>query len=91
MNNIFLWLHDQSKDLLIFSRIMNNKMSAQERKRKEGEEPHRNLRTRRRMSSQKGTISLAKRGKFKVGVVPADGLGRLLLKTVFWYLLNGVV
>jgi hypothetical protein len=31
------------------------------------------------MSSQKWTISLVKQGKFKVGVVPADGLDRLLL------------
>jgi hypothetical protein len=43
------------------------------------------------MSSQKWTISLVKQGTFKVGVVPADGLGRLLLKTIFVYLLNGVV
>jgi hypothetical protein len=40
---------------------------------------HRNLRTRRRISSQKLTISIVKQGKFKIGVVPADGLGRLLL------------
>jgi hypothetical protein len=33
-----------------------------------------------RVFSQKLKISLAKQGKFKVGVVPADGLGRLLLK-----------
>jgi hypothetical protein len=52
---------------------------------------HRNLRTRRRMSSQKWTVSLVKRGKFKVGVVSADGLGRLQLKTSTLYLLNGVV
>jgi hypothetical protein len=32
---------------------------------------HGNLRTRRRMSSRKWTISLAKQGKFKVGVVTA--------------------
>jgi hypothetical protein len=31
------------------------------------------------MSSQKWTISLVKQGKFKRGVVPADGQGRLLL------------
>jgi hypothetical protein len=42
------------------------------------------------MISQKWTISLVKQGKFKVGVVPADGLDLLLLKT-FLYLLNGVV
>jgi hypothetical protein len=30
--------------------------------------------------SQKWTISHVKQGKFKVGVVPADGLGRLLIK-----------
>jgi hypothetical protein len=35
----------------------------------------------------KWTISLVKQGKFKVGVVPADGLGRLLQ---FFYLLNKV-
>jgi hypothetical protein len=29
------------------------------------------------MSSQKWTISLLKQGNFKVGVVPADGIGRL--------------
>jgi hypothetical protein len=51
---------------------------------------HRNLRTRRRMSSQKWKISLVKQGKIKVGVVPADGLGHLLLKTIFLYSLNGV-
>jgi hypothetical protein len=34
-------------------------------------------------------ISHVKQGKFKVGVVPANGLGRLLL--IFLYLLNGVV
>jgi hypothetical protein len=28
-------------------------------------------------------ISLVKQGKFKGGLVPADGLGRLLLKTIF--------
>jgi hypothetical protein len=38
---------------------------------------HRNLRTGRIMPSQKWTmISLVKQGKFKVGVVPADGLHR---------------
>jgi hypothetical protein len=46
---------------------------------------HRNLRTRRRMFIQKWTISLVKQGKFKEGVVPADGLG-----CFFLYLLNGV-
>jgi hypothetical protein len=36
------------------------------------------------MSSQKRTLSLVKQGKFKVGVVPADGLGHLLYtKTIF--------
>jgi hypothetical protein len=35
------------------------------------------------MTSQKWTNSLIKQGKFKVVVVPADGLGRLLLKTFF--------
>jgi hypothetical protein len=35
---------------------------------------------------------LVKQGKFKIGVVPVDGLGRLLLKTIFCtYLLHGVV
>jgi hypothetical protein len=43
---------------------------------------HGNLRTRRRMSSQKWKISLVKQGKFKVGVVPADILGCLQLKTI---------
>jgi hypothetical protein len=37
------------------------------------------------MSSQKWTISLVKQGKSKVGVVPADGLGHLQLKTMFLY------
>jgi hypothetical protein len=45
---------------------------------------HRNLRTRRRMSSQKLTISLVKQAKFKVGVVQADGLGRLLIYKTFF-------
>jgi hypothetical protein len=36
------------------------------------------------------TISLEEQGKFKVGVVPADGLDRLLL-IFFLYLLNGAV
>jgi hypothetical protein len=36
----------------------------------------------RRMSSQKWTISLVKQGKSKVGVVPADRLGCLLLKII---------
>jgi hypothetical protein len=35
------------------------------------------------MSSQKWTISVVNQGKFKVGVVPADGLGCLLLKLFF--------
>jgi hypothetical protein len=35
------------------------------------------------MFSQKWTISLVKHGKFKAGVVQADGLGRLVLKTYF--------
>jgi hypothetical protein len=35
------------------------------------------------MYSQKWTIPLAKQGKFKAGVVPADGLGCLLLKLFF--------
>jgi hypothetical protein len=43
------------------------------------------------MSGQKWMISLVKKGKFKVGVVPADGPGCLLLKTIFLHLLNGVV
>jgi hypothetical protein len=38
---------------------------------------HRNQRTRWRMSTQKWMISLLKNGKFKVGKVPADGLGSL--------------
>jgi hypothetical protein len=42
------------------------------------------------MSSQKWTISLLKQGKFKIGVVPADGPGCLLQK-LFLYLFNGVV
>jgi hypothetical protein len=29
-------------------------------------------------------ISLAKQGKFKVGAVPADGLGHLPLKTILF-------
>jgi hypothetical protein len=37
---------------------------------------HRNIRTRRTMSIQKWAISLVRQGKFKVGVAPADGLGR---------------
>jgi hypothetical protein len=40
------------------------------------------------MSSQKWTIFLVKQGKCKVGVVPADGLGRLLLKLFFLLLLH---
>jgi hypothetical protein len=36
------------------------------------------------MSSQKWAISLVKQGKFKVGVVPADGLGCLLRKKLFF-------
>jgi hypothetical protein len=44
---------------------------------------HRNLRTRRRMSSLKWTVSLVKQGKFKEGVAPADRLGCLLLKSLF--------
>jgi hypothetical protein len=50
---------------------------------------HRNLRTRGKMSSQNGTISLVKQGKFKVGVAPADGLGRLPLKNIFVYIKCG--
>jgi hypothetical protein len=38
------------------------------------------------MSTQKWMISFVKQGKFKVGVVPADGLGSLLLKTIFFLL-----
>jgi hypothetical protein len=38
------------------------------------------------MSSQKWTISLVKQGKFKVGAVPADGLGHILLKTFFVFI-----
>jgi hypothetical protein len=41
------------------------------------------------MSSQEWLISLVKQGKFKVGAVPADKLGRLILKTIFLYLLHG--
>jgi hypothetical protein len=41
------------------------------------------------MFSQKWTISLVKQGKFKVGVVPADKLGHLLLITIFEFI-NGV-
>jgi hypothetical protein len=44
---------------------------------------HRNLRTRRRMSCKKSTASLVKQCKLKEGVVPADGLGCLLLKLRF--------
>jgi hypothetical protein len=44
---------------------------------------HRDLRNRRRMFSRKWTIRLVKQGNFKVGVVPADGLGRLLLTAIF--------
>jgi hypothetical protein len=36
-------------------------------------------RTRKRISSQKWTLSLVKQGKFKVGAVPAEGLGRFLV------------
>jgi hypothetical protein len=32
-----------------------------------------------------------KQGKLDVGIIPADGLDCLLLKTFFRYLLNGVV
>jgi hypothetical protein len=42
-------------------------------------------------TSHKLTISLVKQGKFKVGAVPVDGLGRLLLKTIFCIFLNGVI
>jgi hypothetical protein len=35
------------------------------------------------MSGQKWTISLVKKGKLKVGVVPADRLGYLLLQLFF--------
>jgi hypothetical protein len=45
----------------------------------------RNLRTRRRMSSQKWTIFLVKQGKFKEGIVPAEELGHLQLKTIFLF------
>jgi hypothetical protein len=31
-------------------------------------------------------ISLVKPGKFKIGVAPADGLGHLLLKTIFVFI-----
>jgi hypothetical protein len=47
---------------------------------------HRNLRTRRTLSSQKWMITLAKQGKFKVGVVPADGQCCLLFKTIFVFI-----
>jgi hypothetical protein len=40
------------------------------------------------MSNQKWAISLVKQGKNKEGVVPADGLDHLLLKTIFC-ILNG--
>jgi hypothetical protein len=36
------------------------------------------------LSSQKWTISLVIQGKFKIGAVPADGLGCLVLKTIFY-------
>jgi hypothetical protein len=35
------------------------------------------------MSSQKWTIFLVKQGKFKEGIVPAEELGHLQLKTIF--------
>jgi hypothetical protein len=38
------------------------------------------------LHSQKWAISLVKQAKFKVGVVPADGLDHLLLKTIFEFL-----
>jgi hypothetical protein len=41
------------------------------------------------MSSQQWTISLIKQGKFKVGAVPADGLGRFLLKLFFVFIKLG--
>jgi hypothetical protein len=41
------------------------------------------------MSSQKWIISLVKPGMFKVGVVPADGLGRLLIKQFFVFIKRG--
>jgi hypothetical protein len=45
---------------------------------------HRNLRT-----GQKKTILLVKQGKFKVGVVPPDRLGCLLLKILFFVIMEG--
>jgi hypothetical protein len=41
------------------------------------------------MSNKKWTISLVKQGKFIVCVFPADGLGFLLLKTIFVYIKCG--
>jgi hypothetical protein len=38
------------------------------------------------MSSQKWTISFVTQGQFKVGVFPADRLGRLQLKTIFVFI-----
>jgi hypothetical protein len=43
------------------------------------------------MFGQKWMIFPVKQGKFKVGVVPADGQGHFLLKTFHLYFLNGVV
>jgi hypothetical protein len=34
---------------------------------------------------KKQSISLVKQGKFKVGVVPADGQGRLPLKKTYFF------
>jgi hypothetical protein len=38
------------------------------------------------MSSEKWTISLVKQVKFKLSIVPAVGLGQLLLKTIFVFI-----
>jgi hypothetical protein len=41
------------------------------------------------MPHQKWTISLVKQGKFKIGIVPADVYGLLLLKTIFVFIKYG--
>jgi hypothetical protein len=41
--------------------------------------------------NEKWTINPCRQGKLNLGVIPADRLGCFLLKTFFWYLLNGVV
>jgi hypothetical protein len=42
-------------------------------------------------ANEKWMINPCRLGKLDLGVIPADRLGCLLLKTFFWYLLNGVV